>query len=178
MKLIANEPGAQLISEKAHMKELKKLAMAHNIEELLLWKAEVDSSHRRLKTSSVTGQRIRSKFIFNFKAHQLKDIRNLKTIKEGDGAAHLGRAAEDAQIYSDGIREDGHVYAQLYGIPIDEVSKYFRKLPLLPNSYNQNMQLTEFNRSLALHAVGGPSWLPWQPLELSIMTILRISKGS
>lgn len=50
VKLIANEPGAQLISEKAHMKELKKLAMAHNIEELLLWKAEVDSSHRRLKT--------------------------------------------------------------------------------------------------------------------------------
>lgn len=90
----------------------------------------------------------------------MKDIRNHKTIKEGDGAAHLRSAVEDAQIYFDGIREDGHVYAQLYGIPIDEVSQYFRKLLLLPNSNNQNMELTEFNRSLSLHAVGGPSWLP------------------
>lgn len=41
------------------------------------------------------------------------DSRNLKSIKEGDRAAYLGSATEDAQIYFDGIREDRHVYAQV-----------------------------------------------------------------
>lgn len=51
--------------------------------------------------------------------------------------------------------------------PIEEVSKYFRKLMLLFNySNNQNTQLTEFNRALMVHAVGRPPWLlgsQWSP---------------
>lgn len=89
----------------------------------------------------------------------MKDSRNFKTIKEGDEAAHLGSAAADAQIYFDGIRKDGHVYAQLYGLPINGISEYFRKLQLLLDANNQNTELTQFNRSLAVHEVDRPSWL-------------------
>lgn len=73
----------------------------------------------------MTGQKIRSRFAENFKSHQIKDRRNIRTIRERDDAAHLGSAAEGAQMYYDGIRKDGHIYAELYGISINEISEYF-----------------------------------------------------
>lgn len=50
---VANEPGAHLIKDMAHIKS--DCEMADHIKGLLLWKADVNSSLRRLQTSAVTG---------------------------------------------------------------------------------------------------------------------------
>ena len=120
---VANEPGTQIIKDMAHLKKSNR-GMTEDIKEFLLWKADVNSSLRRLQTSSLTGQKIRSRFIENFKTYKMKDSRNFQIIRDGDDAAHLGSGAEDAQMYLDGIREDGHIYVELYGIPINEISEY------------------------------------------------------
>lgn len=124
-----------------------------------MWKADVNSSLRRLQTSSVTGQKIRSRFIENFKAHQTKGSRNFQTIREEDGAAHLGSGAEDVQMYFDGIRKGGHIYAELYSIPINEISEYFGKFQSPFDTSKQNTELTQFNRSTAFHQIDRQSWL-------------------
>ncbi len=154
---VAKEPGAQLIKNMTHIKKSNR-EMADEIKELLLWKADVNSSLRRLRTSAVTGQKIRSRFIENFKAHQVKDRKNIRTIREGDDAAHLGSGAEDAQMYYDGIRTDGHIYAELYGIPINEVSEYFGRFQSPFNTIKQNTKLTQFNRSTTFHENSRQSW--------------------
>lgn len=161
---VANEPGAHLIKKMTHIKKSNR-EMADEIKELLLWKADVNSSLadvnsslRRLRTSAVTGQKIRSRFIENFKAHQVKDRKNIRTIREGDNAAHLGSGAEDAQMYYDGIRTDGHIYAELYGIPLNEVSEYFGRFRLPFNTIKQNTKLTQFNRSTTFHETSRQSW--------------------
>lgn len=155
---VANEPGAQIMKDIAHVKKSNQDLLLWK-QELLLWKADVNSSMRRLQTSSVTGQKIRSRFIENFKTHQLKDNRNFQIIRDGDDAAHLGSGAEDAQMYFDGIRKDGHVYAELYGIPINEVSEYFGRFQLPFDTNKQNTELTQFNRSTAFHEIRRQSWL-------------------
>lgn len=147
---VANELSAQIMKDIAHLKKSKQE---------LLWKAYVNSSLRRLQTSSVTGQKIRSRFIEKFKTYSMKDSRNFQIIRDGDDAAHLGSGAEDAQMYFDGIRKDGHVYAELYGIPINEVSEYFGKFQLPFDTNKQNTELIQFNRSTAFHEIGRQSWL-------------------
>lgn len=138
------------MKEISHIKK-SNCQMADDIKELLLWKADVNSSLRRLQASAVTGRKIRSRFIENFKTHQIQDRRNVRTIEKETRPLISGSGAEDAQIYYDGIRTDWQIYAELYGIPIGEVSEYFSRfqLPFITNK--QNAKLAQFNRSTNLH---------------------------
>lgn len=104
LEYVTNESGALNIGEMAHQKKLE-LMVTQNIEGLLLWKAEVDCSLKASKELSF-------KIFEIFKVHRLKVSGNFKTIQEGDGASHLGSAAEVSQIYFDGRIEDVQVYAQ------------------------------------------------------------------
>ena len=104
LEYVTNESGALNIGEMAHQKKLE-LTVTQNIEGLLLWKAEVDCSLKASKDLSF-------KIFETSKVHRLKVSGNFKTIQEGDGASHLGSAAEVAQIYFNGRIEDGQVYAQ------------------------------------------------------------------
>lgn len=57
-------------------------------------------------------------------------------------------------MYLDGVRKDGHIYAELYGIPINEISGYFGKSQFPFGTNKQSKELTQFNRSTAIHEIG------------------------
>lgn len=75
-------------------------------------------------TSTKTGKSIWSKFLEHYKSRQFKRKKDIEIIDQGDKTANCSSAAEDAQLYIDGIRQDAFVYGLLYGISLGELCTY------------------------------------------------------